>query len=113
MLLFAKPDVATMPVAGEAVASLKLGFQLVADASNIAGITKQAFDKLVVQDASLGNVYCTVQESQGRLMDQRAILCESDGFEMKQSKSKWRIRFLRLTKTDSKELKVIIPDIKK
>lgn len=68
-----------MPVA-ETLASLKLGFQLVSGASNVAGITKQAFDKLVVQDASLGNVYKKVKE----LMDQRTILCESDGFAMKQ-----------------------------
>jgi hypothetical protein len=66
----------TMPVA-EALTSLKLGFQL---ESNVAGITKQAFDKLVVQDASLGNVYKKVRE----LMDQRAILCDSDGFAMRQ-----------------------------
>jgi hypothetical protein len=73
-----------MPVS-EALASLKLGFQLVSgDSINVAGITKHAFDKLVVQDASLGNVYKRVKE----LMDRRAILlCESssDGFEMKQS----------------------------
>jgi hypothetical protein len=65
----------TMPVA-ETLTSLKLGFQLVSGASNVAGITKQAFDQLVVRDASLGNVYKKVRE----LMDRRAILCDSDGF---------------------------------
>jgi hypothetical protein len=75
----APSSVLTMPVA-EALASLKLGFQLDSGAANVAGMTKHAFDKLVVQDASLGNVHKKVKE----LMDQRAILCESDGFAMQQ-----------------------------
>jgi hypothetical protein len=36
----------------EALASLKLGFQLGTGASSVAGLTKDAFNKLVTQDAS-------------------------------------------------------------
>ncbi|OEU14803.1 hypothetical protein FRACYDRAFT_241361 [Fragilariopsis cylindrus CCMP1102] len=42
----------------DALAALKLGFQVVGGASNVARITKSEYDKLIVQDdASLGNVY--------------------------------------------------------
>ena len=63
----------------DAIAALKLGFQVVGGASNVARITKSEYDKLIVQDdASLGNVYKKVKE----LLDQRAILCDFDAFEM-------------------------------
>ena len=62
----------------DALAALKLGFQVVGGASNVARITKSEYNKLIVQDASLGNVYKKVKE----LLDQRAILCDFDAFEM-------------------------------
>lgn len=62
----------------DALAALKLGFQVVGGASNVARITKSEYDTLIVQDASLGNVYKKVKE----LLDQRAILCDFGAFEM-------------------------------
>ena len=62
----------------DALAALKLGFQVVGGASNVARITKSEYDMLIVEDASLGNVYKKVKE----LLDQRAILCDFDAFEM-------------------------------
>ena len=62
----------------DALAALKLGFQVVGGASNVARITKSEYDTLIVQDASLGKVYNKVKE----LLDQRAILCDFNAFEM-------------------------------
>lgn len=65
----------------KALASLKLGFQLDSGASTIAGITKDAFNKLVFEDVRLGNVYRKVREWK----DQRAIRCDVSDCLMKQS----------------------------
>lgn len=61
----------------EALAGVRLAFQLVDGASNVSELAKSAYVKLVTQ-GDVGTVYDKVKD----LMDNRRVLCDADSFRI-------------------------------